>query len=743
MTDNQFGFIDRRGGVPMLARQAAALTPEFLYEPEAPDQFDLKKIWSAIRRNFLLIASIVAAALALGVISLFVISPTYRATASVEIANQSMKVLGTEEFQQINGSQESDRLLQTQIDILKSRALAERVSDGLNLAASDRFLLAQAVTPKGDIRGEQIIEALQDNLLVSLPRNSRVVPIRFESTDPKIAAMIANAYAENLIAGNLQRHLDTSSYSKEFLQNQLTLTKARLERSERALLSYARSAGLVDPSAGAGDPNSPTNNAPRSLTSANLIDLNQSLAQAKSARIHAEGRWREAHATPVMSLPDVLSNPAIQQMTQKRAELESQYQQEMQRRKAEHPAVQQAAAAIRELDSQISGLANSIRNSIRNQYLTARQQESQLASAVGQLKDATLAEQTLGIRYNILKREVDTNRQLYDGLLQRFKQVSAEAGVSPNNIAIVDRAHAPMVPVSPDPFLNIMIALLAGLIVAAGVVATREVFHDGVRSPDEVESRFGTPLLGVVPRLSASRATDALADPRSQLSEAYQTVRASVELSCEGGAPKTLLVTSCREGEGKTTTALAMARDAAAAGRKVILVDADMRRPSLHSLLNIPKVPGLADLLTQQLPADVVIHQTETPGLFVLPAGPKPPSPAELLSGAGFRALLSYLKEHYDQIIIDSPPVLGLADAPRLSAAVDGTVIVIEAARSQRGAIEAAMRRLRASRGRIIGAVLVKFDASKADVGSNYLLEYYSYGESDSLDDQSGRAAAA
>jgi polysaccharide biosynthesis transport protein len=730
MTDNQFGLVPSRGGLPMLPSDAALLRPEFLYEPERTNEIDLKKIWSVLWRNRLLIASIIAVSLVLGVLSLFLVSPTYRASASVEIEDQPTKVLGTEDFQKVDGS-DPDRLLQTQIDILKSRALAERVANGLNLTSNDRFLVAQGISSKVATRRDQVIGTLQGHLIVSLPRNSRVVPISFDSHSPAVAAMVANAYAENLIAGNLQRHYDTSSYSKEFLQNQLTLTKARLEKSEEALLSYARSVGLVDPSAGGGDPSSPTNNAPRSLTSANLIDLNQSLAQARASRIQAEGRWQEAQSTPVMSLPDVLSNPAIQQMTQKRAELQSDYQEQLQHRKPDHPAVQQAAAALKELDGQIASLANSIRNSIHNQYVTAQQQESQLQAAVGQLKGATLAEQGLGIRYNILKREVDTNRELYDGLLQRYKEVSAEAGVTSNNISVIDRADPPLFPVSPNPFLNMSLALFGGLIVAFGAVAAMEVFHDGVRGPDEVETRFGTPLLGVVPRLAGGGAADALHQPDSQISEAYQTVRASVELSTEGGTPRTMLVTSCREGEGKTTTAIAMARDAAAAGAKVILIDADMRRPSVHTVLNIPKTPGLSNLLTQSLSADSVICKTDTPGLFVMPAGPKPPSPAELLSGAGFRALLTYLKEHFDQVIIDSPPVLGLADAPRLSAAVDGTMIVIEANRSQRGAIEAALRRLTAARARIIGAVLVKFDPKKADVGTNYMLGYYAYGEDD------------
>ncbi|HEX5258798.1 MAG TPA: polysaccharide biosynthesis tyrosine autokinase [Sphingomicrobium sp.] len=708
---------------------AAVLEPEYALGPNPNDAIDLRKLWSAAWRHRLLILAVLGISLALGVLSLFLSHPIYQATASIEIENQPTKVLGTEDFQQIVSAQETDRLLQTQIDILHSRALAERVVADLNLARNSEFAGAQPSGRVSESAETRATGAVQKGLVVSLPHNTRVVPVSFESTDPALAARIANAYVDNLISGNLQRHFDTSAYAKEFLQNQLEITKARLEQSEQALLTYARSVGIVDPNAGAGEQGAPATG-PRSLTTANLIDLNQSLAQAQANRIQAEGRWHEAAGTPLMNLPDVLSNPAIQQMTQKRAELQADYQEQLQHRKADYPAVQQAAAAIKELDSQIAALASSIRNSIHNQYVTAQQQESQLSSTVGQLKGATLAEQQLGIRYNILKREVDTNRELYDGLLQRYKEVSAEAGVTSNNISIIDRAETPLLPVSPRPLVNLSIAALLGALIAFLVVAALEIFYDGIRTPEEVEARFGVPLLGHTPMLASARnAVAELTDPESPVAEAYQTVRASLELSSEAGTPKTLLVTSSRAGEGKSTTALAMARDAALSGRSVLLIDADMRRPSLHKLLGTSKEPGLSNFLTQQMAAESIVQQTDIPGLSFVASGPKPPSPAELVSGGAIRTLLTYLSSKYDQIIIDSPPVLGLADAPRLASIVDATVLVIEANTAPRGTVQNALKRLAAAKADIVGAVLSKFDWRKADPGTAYRAEqYYSYG---------------
>jgi succinoglycan biosynthesis transport protein ExoP len=715
--------------VPALADYEPTLIPEFTYaNAQDAATIDLVKLWAAVWRNRLVIATIVIVSLAFGVLSLFLSEPTYRATASVEINNQPVKVLGTEEFQQSSSSQETDRLLQTEIDILRSGGLAERVVDDLHLASDPRLASPTTKPVSPQVQHQRIVDKLKGGLVVTLPRNSRVVPVSFDSSDPALAAKIANSYVDNLIASNLQRHFDTSRYSKEFLQNQLELTKARLEQSERALLDYARSVGIVDPNAGVGENTAPGDSSQRSLTSSNLVDLNQSLAVAQNARIQAQGRWLQAQSTPIMSLPDVLTNPAIQQMTQKRAELQSQYEQDLQRRKPEHPAVQQEAAAIRELDRQIATLAGSVRDSIRNQYLTAQKQESELAGAVGHLKGSTLAEQQLGIRYNILKREVTTNRELYNGLLQRYKEVSAEAGVTSNNISIVDRAEAPLFPISPKPLINLFLATLIGLVVAMIVVAALEIFHDGVRAPDEVERRFGIPLLGHTPLLpKGETSSEHLLLPNSQISEAYQTIRTSVELSTEQGNPQTMMITSSRAGEGKSTTAIAIARDAALSGRKILLIDGDMRRPSLHKLLNKPREPGLSTFLTQQVSAESIVVETDTPGLFLIPAGPKPPNPAELISGGAIKTLLNYLSQSYDQIIIDAPPVLGIADAPRFASVVDATMFIIEANRSQRGAIEGALRRLASARAHIIGAVLVKFNPRTADPSYSYLADYYGY----------------
>jgi capsular exopolysaccharide synthesis family protein len=709
--------------VPAVPQTGPALLREYTEDPQS-DLVDLRDIWAAVWRNRYLITIIMMLAIAAGLASIKLMQPVYRGTATLEIDPNPVKVLGTEDTEPMMGSTETDRFMQTQVDILHSRALAARVTDNLNLAVNDQFLNRMRVEFDVSARRSAAIGTLMANVVADVPKASRILPVSFDSPDPATAARVANGYAENFIAANLQRRFDTSTYSKNFLQSQLTVTKAKLEESERNLLAYARAAGIVDPNAGAGDTSTTGGDASNSLTTSNLVQLNAAYAAARSARIQAEQKWREAQSTPLMSVPDVITNNAIGALTQKRAELEAAYQEQLQHRKPDHPAVQQAAAVLQTINAQINALANTVRESIRNQYETSAKQEAALAGTVGELKGATLSEQSRGIRYNILKREVDTNRQLYDGLLQRFKEVSAQAGVTANNISIIDPAELPGAPISPNPIINLALATIAGLVLAFLLVLLREIFDDSVRNPEDVERRFGLHLLGAVPKIKGST-LQALSDQRSSITEAYSAVRASVDLSGDEGPPAAVLITSSQKGEGKSTTALAIARDAATAGRKVLLIDADMRSPSLHVLLGTPQGPGLAEILSDKLLIHQAIMTTHHVRLDLLPAGQPATSPAQLLSGIRFTALLAEAKGRYDEVIIDSPPVLGLADTPQLAAATDRTIMVVGSDRAHRAAVKEALRRLSAARADILGAILVKF-VPEGPWGKGYY-SYYSY----------------
>lgn len=697
---------------------------------------DLRATWSLLYRNRYLFLVIVVLALIAGLAVTMLSTPTYTAETSVQIEEQTTRVLESDDTDLRPSTSDEERFLQTQIDVLQSRAVRQLVSDKLNLTRGDTFFLRMGLKPPAGTVGrldavasrrEAVITILGKHLNIVLPRNSRIAQIEFTSPDPVLAAQVSKMFAQTYIMFNLQRKFDTSAYARSFVEGRLAEVKRRLEDSERALIDYARSAGLIDASNAANDPGVQPSNM-RSLTVANLVQLNQAYAAATAQRVTAEQRWEQARRTPLMSLPDVATNATVQTLVQRRAEAQAAYDQDRQRRKPEFPSMQQAAAQIAELDQQVNAAARNILSGYKDQYETALKQEQGLGASLEQLKRSTLSEQDRTVRYTILRREADTNRILYDGLLQRYKELSASAGLLSNNISIVDEAPVPTAPVSPKLWINMLVALILGSILAAVVVFVREKLEDVVRLPEDVGRKLHLTHLNSVPLLpSGMTPKDALADVRSALSEAYYALRTSIELASPDGPPRLMLFTSSRQGEGKSTSASAIAQNFARTGKRVLLVDGDLRKPSLHRIIDMPRTEGLANLLARLRTVDEVIHPTATPNLDFIACGSLPPNPAELLSGASLGMVMQELRSRYDHIIIDGPPVLGLADAVLLGNMADAVIFVIQFNSSKSSQARAAIARLESGGARVLGAVLTKFDARKTGYGEEYGYAY-SYG---------------
>ena len=711
---------------------------------DAGVEIEWRRLISAAYRNRVAIVATIGLALIIGVIVTMLSPRIYKAASSVQIEQVSSNVLGSgsEQLEPAAGATDVDLFLQTQVDIINSRSVAERVAESLGLYADDRFILAmggkttgRTVSDRNAVadRRKAVDNLLLKNLIVNLPRNTRIASIGFTSPDPNVAQRVADAYAQSYIASNLQRRFDASSYARAFLEQQLDLTKTRLETSERAMIAYARQAGLLDTSSGMAASSAPggqgvaASSGAQSLTTSDLVQVNNAYIAARSARIDAEQRWSQAQATPLMSLPEVLSNPAISSLVQQRATLKAAYDQDLQRRKADFPTMKQNLAQIEALDEQIQELANNLKNSIRDQYNTALKQEKSLGSNVSELKATTLSEQDRSVQYNILKRETDTNRSLYDALLQRYKEVSAEAGVSANNLSILDRAIVPTAPVRPRPLVNMGIALLLGTLIAAAIVFFRERLDDAIRSPEDLTEKLGLPFLSSIPQFNlGSSAGVELANPRSAFSESYYSLRATLQLASAAGTPRSLLFTSSHGAEGKSTTAMAVARSFAQIGLKVLLIDGDLRRPSLHRVFGISNDAGLSTMLTGHHNIEFTTQPTEHSNLYFIPAGPLPPNPTLLLSGPALGHIIEQACSKYDILMIDGPPLLGMADAVLYGVAVEATVFIVEAGRNNPGAGKAALRRLLSSGANVIGTVLTKFDA-KGSGYAKYYDSYYSY----------------
>lgn len=704
-------------------------------DDDGPPVFDLAAYWRlALKHRILLIACFLGA-LAVGTALTLLMTPIYTAEATLQIDREAARVFNSEDVTPRETMTQGEDFYQTQYGLLRSRSLTERVVDSLGLASSDQALASLNVTlPDGDgsaaerarARRELAIKTIQDNLSVAPVRGSRLVAVGYDSPNPDVAARIANGFAENFIQANLDRKYESSSYAREFLEERIAQTKERLEDAERQLVDYATAEQIIN--VGDNDDGSGPGTT-QSLASNDLVAINDALAQAKAARTAAEQRWRTASSTPVLNLPQVLANNSAQRLFEQRAALTTEYQQKLGQFQPDYPEMVRLRAQIAEADGQLQSIANSIRASIQNEYTVALNNERALQAQVNGLKNDVLDLRDRSIQYNILQRELDTTRTLYEGLLQRYKEVGITGDITANNISIIDTAVPPTKPSKPDLLINLALAALFGIGLGAVAVIALEALDETVATPDDVERKLGVPVLGVVPLLAKGETpAAAMADIRSGFSEAYYSLRTALQFSTPDGAPASIMVSSARPAEGKSTTAYATALNLARVGKRVLLVDGDLRNPSMHRVVGVDNDKGMSNLLSGSADLASVVQRTRQDTLFFIPCGPLPPNPAELWGGDRVREFLTECARSFDHVVIDGPPVLGFADAPLLAANVGGALFVLESRGTRRGQARGALKRLRVGRARLLGAVLTKFN-TKATVYGGYDYAYdYNYG---------------
>lgn len=708
--------------------------------------FQVAEYWRlAVKYRFLILGSLLAAIL-IGVAATLLMTPIYSSSATLQIDREAARVLNLDEVQPRESMVQGEEFFQTQYGLLRSRSLAERVIDSLGLAGSDAFLDSMGVNPPRRNEGttaqrvarrrEAVIQTIGDNLSVSPVRGSRLVVVSFKSPDPVLSARIVNAFAENFIQSNLDRKYESSSYAREFLEDRIAQTKARLEESERALVAYAANQQIIN----LREANSP-NGETQSLAGMNLSNINQALSEATARRIAAQQKARQTSGAALMTLPEVLQNPTIQRLTEERARLQAEYEGKLQVFQPAFPDMVRLKAQIDELDGQINTVAGGIRTAIRGQYAVALNEEQSLQSQVNGLKEDVLGLRARSVQYNILQRELDTSRTLYDGLLQRYKEVGITGNIAANNISIVDLGIPADEPSEPRLLVNLALAALLGL--GFGVLAAfiMEALDETLASPDDLESKLGLPVLAVIPLLDKGVSPqEALRDVRSNFSEAYYSLRTALQFSTPNGAPATLLVTSSRPAEGKSTTAYATAVNLARLGRKVLLADGDLRNPSMHRIVGVENDHGMSNLLSGGAELRTLVKSTNQENLDFIACGPLPPNPAELWGGDRLKRVLQDAAQVYDHVVIDGPPVLGFADAPLLSSAADGTMFVLEARGTRRAQAKGALRRLMIGNGHIVGAVLTKFNTKAVQYGGyDYAYDYH-YGPASDANGKGGKA---
>ena len=693
--------------------------------------------WQAAIRWKWLIAGILIVSMGIGIVATALEPRLYTATSEIQIGRGKRNITNVKGIEQPDDVM-SDEFYNTQYALLKARSLAERVARNLNLADEPSFLIASGVKPGAltetgaprqvlspELRAKRenaVVGILMGGISIHPEHNSSLVSISFTSQSPQLAARIANAWPEQFIAANIDREIAATADARRYLEQRLADLRDRMQQSEQNLITYASDHDIINLGA-VRDADGKTEE-PRTLAASNLEVLTTAWMVARADLVSAKSRATTRNGA---SNTDIIDNPVITGLRSKRHQLEGEYARLMVQFKPGYPAARAIKSEMDTLDAAIARETIRVGGARKTTYAEAADREAELRAQVQAAKIKFDQQQHSSIQYHIFQREVDTNRQLYDSLLQRYKDIGIVGDVGANNFAVVDTAKVPGGPSSPNLNHNILVLLMAGLLISAAVVFALETIGEGIRFPGDVERLLSLPLVGATPFVT-SNPTEKLSDPKSQISEAYFSVRTALAFATNHGLPKSILVTSAQPGEGKSTTSLGLAIAIGSTGKRVLLIDGDMRSPSVHKLLGFENVGGLSNILAGNDNLQTFVGQTGFKNLSVVLAGPSPLSPVELLSGDRLANIVRTLGSQYDHIVVDSPPVVGIADAMLLGRAVEGTVLVIQAEGAAIRIIRAALQRLLISQTRVLGAVVTKVNFGRFGYGYSY---DYGYGHKD------------
>jgi capsular exopolysaccharide synthesis family protein len=707
------------------------------------------EFWRILTRRKWLIVFIALVCVLLGALATMMTTPLYTATVRLQIDRNVAKIVDSGSVIPVEGS--DAEFQRTQHELLRSRAMAVRVATNLNLGEDAEFLKPRGFSVWGAVRGllafgtpppeskgppdkAQLIRAaagvVMGNRTVHALAGSRLVDISFADPNPARAQRVATAFADAFIASNVDKRFEATSGAKTFLEDQIKQAKLRLEDSERVLLDFAQKEQIVIVSEKS------------SIAESNLQSASATLNGLISERIKNEQLWKQVETGNAISLPQILTNSVIDGLRARRGGLVAEYKEKLETFKPGYPAMVAIDNKIKEIDRQLAAEVLTIKSALKAGYESALSQETEMKKRIVTLREEVLDLQKRSIEYNSLKRQVDSNRAIYDSLLQRSKEVDVAGGAGANNIFVVDRAELPGAPSSPQLSRSLLLSLLLGLGCGVAAAYVLERLDDTITSPAEIERITGLPTLGVIPKVAGPNPVETeFVDPRSDLSEAYRSLCASLQFSTEAGLPRTLFVTSGGPSEGKSLTSLAVARHFAAMGHRVLLVDADLRNPSLHTKLGRANATGLGDYLSGRVTPPETFQATSLPNLAFMSSGKVTANAADLLAGARLFSLLSTGLEVFNLIVIDGPPVVGLADAPLLSSAAAASIMVVGAGQVRTAMIRAALGRLRYARANVIGTVLTKYDAKRAGYGYGYGYGGYGYGPgSQSMPPSQGRS---
>jgi capsular exopolysaccharide synthesis family protein len=659
--------------------------------------------------------------------------PLYQATSQILIEHDIPNVLPTKEVMEF--SQQGADYYQTQYQLLRGRNLAEAVVQKLNLQHSSEFqtgpmmtpwerlerkFLGRAPSPVGSdgIPLSPAAAAFQSRLSIEPVIGSRLVNLRFLAYDPSLAALAVNTLAQLYIEQSLDFRYTTSSEATGWLADRQADQKKKVEEAERALQDYSEREGLVN------------FEEKQSLAEQKLQTFAQAAMNARTDRITKETLYNQFRTLPTSqleSLPLVAGSLSIQQLREHLGELRREQARLSETLGERHPDLIRVNSDIRSNEDKLRSEIQFIERSVESDYRAALQQEASLAANLETAKREALEVNRKAIEFGVLKREVEANQLLYRDLMNRTKQTGLESELKSTNIRVVEKAEPPRVPVAPQRARNYLLSLLIGIALGVGLASLFEQVDNTMKTPEDIKRHLGMPFLGMVPDVTAR--SGKILRPSSiaaSAAEAYRVLRTNLIFTSAATKGRVLLVSSTNPGEGKTTTITNLAAALAQNGARVLAIDADLRRPTVHQHFGLAKTPGLSDLIVGKCKPSEAVQTTQYKGLHVLPCGYIPPNPAELLGSMAMKDILVGLREHYEWVLIDTPPVLAMADTPVICPLVDGVVLVIAAEVSSRPSITRAIDQIGAVGGKVTGIVLNKVNLERnAYYYGQYYGEYY------------------
>jgi succinoglycan biosynthesis transport protein ExoP len=702
-----------------------------------------------IKSKWVVIASV---ALVVGVVTISTLrsTPIYEAVGSIAINKMDPVTFNLKDAS--SGFDYYDPTdLDTEVRILKSDLLALQVIRQLDLdrqpgvgikgkssSSSPSLEMTTDALQPDSAKTSAALANFKSNLQVSLVPNTRIIEIRYRSPDKNIAARVVNTLANTYVEQNFKTRFESTMQASDWLSKQLVDLQIKVETSQEKLVQYQKQHEILGI------------DEKQNITTAKLDELNRELTSAESTRMEKESIYhlvQSGDSDSIVAAANVdgaakgssASSALLEKLREQQADLKIQVAQLNTQFGPSYPKLAQLSSQLKEVDNQIQTETRKVAGRLRGDYLAAVQRESMLRSALEQQKQEANKLNESAIEYSLLKRDVDANRTLSEGLLEKLKEAGVTAGLRSNNFRIVDAARVPTVPAGPYLPRNLAFALALGLSTGVGLAFLLDSMDNTVRTPEQAQIISALPSLGMIPlgsrsnREVGSRQRPALASskeavelvtqsrPRSQMAESYRALRTSLLLTFAGGPPKVILITSALPEEGKTTTSVNSAIVLGQKGTRVLLIDADLRRPSIHKTLGMGPKIGLSDVLTGNVTLqEAIIPSTILPDLFVLPAGTPPPNPAELLASNKMKTVLEELRKQYDHIVIDTPPTLSVTDAVVLSTSADAVVLVIRSGHTTKPALRRARDILLQVNARVCGVLVNAVDLSSPDYYYHY-----------------------